>query len=92
MNANFDQTKLYDFAGQLRKNDVGNSGATYYQNINYDEFGNVASRSTKAYSFTPNGFSATYVSNRKTSGGAATTYDVAGNAVYQTREEKIEEE
>jgi len=81
MDAKFDQTSTYDFAGRLRVNDVGNStdGYSYKQTLSYDAFNNLTSRWSQTYSLTANSFSAGYTNNRKISGGATVTYDAAGN-------------
>ncbi len=81
---NFDQTNEYDFAGRLKKNNVGASGSTFNQKMGYDAFNNLTSRENLTYQTYPSEFSATYTNNRKSSGGSTDTYDTAGNVVYST--------
>lgn len=86
MDPKFDQAKLYDFAGRLKENKVGNStdGYSYQQTLGYDAFGNLTNRWTKTWELDDNSFSATYTNNRKTTGGSTPTFDAAGNTTYTT--------
>ncbi|MBK8464969.1 MAG: hypothetical protein IPL32_03990 [Chloracidobacterium sp.] len=77
----FDQTNVYDFAGRLKKNNVGASGDTFNQAMSYDTFSNLTSRTNYAYSSFLDSFSATFENNRQTSGQSTDTYDAAGNVV-----------
>jgi hypothetical protein len=81
--AKFTQSSVYDFAGRLRVNNVGTgtTGYPYIQELSYDVFDHIATRDSTTYAFTPQSFSAEYQNNRKTSGGATTYYDDAGNVI-----------
>jgi YD repeat-containing protein len=76
----FSQTNDYDFAGRLKKNDVGSSGGTFTQTLGYDAFSNLTDRTSQTYSLSQIGFSATYSNNRKSGDG----YDKAGNVISVT--------
>ncbi len=81
---NFDQSNEYDFAGRLKKNNVGLSGSTFNQKMGYDAFNNLTSRENLTYQTYPSEFFVAYSNNRKTSGGSTDTYDTAGNVVHST--------
>ncbi len=85
--AKFDQANTYDFAGRLKSNAVGSSGAAFpfVQNLSYNTFNNLTDRTTWTYNLSPVSFSATYANNRKTSGGSFDSYDAAGNVVSSSQ-------
>ncbi len=85
----WDRTNKYDFAGRLMFNQFGMGQATgggtkrvYEQNIVYDGFSNMTTRSGEHWE---NGilFSASYTNGRKNAlTGETLTFDASGNIVY----------
>ncbi|MFN0277496.1 MAG: hypothetical protein ACKVRN_02725 [Pyrinomonadaceae bacterium] len=80
----FDQRNRYDFAGRLKKNDVGpinalGNGTSFSQTMTYDAFNNLTSRSNVTQGY-PDDFSTTYTNNRKNS-VPSSRYDAVGNEV-----------
>jgi len=87
LNASFDQTYSYDFAGRLASSTTGTAlnrndetVTPYAQTIQYDAFGNMTHRTTDVWG-NEDGFTATYANNRKASGGVL---DNEGNMVDST--------
>ena len=82
INADFDRTFQYDFAGRLTANQFGvnSSNVTpYSQTLQYDPFRQITNRSTMHWN-NHNAFSATYLNGRKQpSITHIPLYDAAGN-------------
>ena len=86
VHAKFSQKNEYDFAGRLKKNEVGSPAAGYpfKQTMSYDAFDNLTARSNSTYGQYNDEFVATYTNNRKHLSGINITidnYDAAGNVV-----------
>jgi YD repeat-containing protein len=83
----FSQFNKFDFAGRLKLNDVGPLGTGQYfkQEMSYDQFSNLTSRSNLTWDFETYDFSATYSNNRKASGGSTDLYDAAGNVTSSSQ-------
>jgi hypothetical protein len=77
----FDQSNVYDFAARLKQNNVGPSGGSFLQTMNYDAFSDLTRRVTAGGAHADQ-FDATYSNNRKISGGSNDINDAAGNVVH----------